>query len=249
MTKQLMILLVCLLGMQPLGLFAQVSGGNTTLNLQDMRGLGEVFNISQREEGNRFGLDFRSSGVDGSPFLFDQTHKAKLIMKTGDTLAQVVDANVDFEENEVYVGMESGEGGFIAAASLRQVIFTEPDFQAVYISLADPYVRQDHEPVYRLYELLYGGDYQLLKYNRRKLIKSNKNTSYSATGGLNDKYVEEEDYYLCKTGERCEKIRLRGKDIVKTLEDWGESTAKLTKADERARTEVELVNLVGKLRK
>jgi hypothetical protein len=249
MTKQLIVLLVCFLGLQPTGLFAQVSGGNTTLNLQDMRGLGEVFNISQREAGNRFGLDFRSAGVDGSPFLFDETHKAKLVMKTGDTLAQSVDANIDFAENEVYVGMESGEGGFIKAGSLQKVLFTEPEYQAVYVSLADPYVRQDRDPVYRLYELLYEGDYQLLKYNRRKLIKSNKNSSYSATGSLNDKYVEEEDYYFCKTGERCEKIRLRGKDVVKTLEDWGESTTGLTKSDERARTEAELVNLIGKLRK
>lgn len=226
---------------------AQIAGNSNRLNIQDMRTFGEVFNISQRENGNRFGLDFRSEGVDGSPFLFERSYPAFLVMKSGDTLSQAVDVNIDLENHEVFIVLEDGEGGIIPARSLKRVVFNDPEVKQAYAVLPDAYIRQSRSKQYRLYEVIFEDDLQFYRGESRKLIKSNKNTSYSVTGGLNDKYMANESYFLCDNSKGCHQIKLRGKDIMKSLEQWGYSTRSLNKADEKAKSVSDIIALLEKL--
>ena len=226
---------------------AQITGSSNRLNIQDMRTFGEIFNISQRENGNRFGLDFRSEGVDGSPFLFERSYPAFLVMKSGDTLSQLVEVNIDLENHEVFIVLEDGEGGIIPARSLQRVVFNDPEAKQAYAVLPDAYIRQNRSNQYGFYEVIFDDDVQLFRGEIRKLIKSNKNTSYSVTGGLNDKYMANESYFLCANSKGCDQIRLRGKDIIKSLEQWGYATRNLDKADEKAKSVSDIIVLLEKL--
>ena len=226
-------------------MLGQSQGGG--IDLQNMRGFGELFNISQREGENRFGMQFRSAGVDGTPWLFDETHKAQLILRSGDTLGQALPVNLNFEENLIAAILSKSEVGTIPVASISRVIFVEDIINDEYICLPDSYTKSDRDDTYRFYQVLHEGTLQFLKNVRRKLLRSNKAGAYSATDGLKDKYVEEVDYYLCETGQRCERIKLKGKHIIKTLEDWQVPTGNISKAERRARSEAELIELLSKI--
>lgn len=225
-------------------IWGQTQGGG--IDLQNMRGFGELFNISQREGDHRFGMQFRSQGVDGMPWLFAETHEAQLVLRNGDTLAQVLQVNLNLEENELVAIVSDAELGTIPITALSRVVFTE-EMNGVYTCLPDTYVKNDRDATYRFYQVLQDGSFQFLKSVRRKLLRSNKTGAYSATDGLNDKYVEEVDYYLCETEQRCERVKLKGKDIMKALEAWGMATDWISKAEQKARTEAELIDLVEKL--
>lgn len=218
------------------------SGG---IDLQNMKGFGELFNISQREGDHRFGMQFRSSGVDGTPWLFDETHEARLVLNTGDTLAQIIPVNLNLEENHLVAIINEAEAGIIPIKALSRIVFVEKDL--IYTCLPDTYVKNGRDATYRFYKILHEGSVQFLKSVRRKLLRSNKTGAYSATDGLNDKYVEDVDYYLCETGQRCERIKLKGKDVVKTLEAWELPTNRITKADQKVQSEAELIELIKKV--
>lgn len=154
-------------------------------------------------------FDTRYEGVRGTPYLVNYWNTGTIVLKGGKSLVNVP-VKIDLFGYEIISKRMSGDSIIVKAASIDKVMLTD----AV---TSQPHVFkkwQDMGLAKAGYaDVLYEGNYWLIVDRKKTLVKANYQGGYSAYRPY-DEFIDEVSYYVKKTDQSPEKIKLTRKSIL-----------------------------------
>ncbi len=140
------------------------------------------------------GLQPKSKGLKGSPFLFEDMVGAQVVLKNGH-VHEDVSININAENNELYVQVNPKS---IVVPKNKQVE------QVVLKSDQRTFEFHDIEDKSMLVEVIHSSpDIKVFRHEKKKLIKANVGGAYNTSSDY-DEYENNLKYYILKSGETHE---------------------------------------------
>jgi len=192
---------------------------------QNLRILGNLDPLS----AGAIGFDNRYEGIKGSPFLFTDFQMGTIQFAKQDTFSTVFKLNLDLVKNTLLVQLRNGSLGEISANNLKALKFANiPGQTSQWIIASEKAVEGINSVRLKFYGAVYDGKSRLLKSVEKKFKKADYQGAYSSDRTY-DEFLTNETYWLSVNGKPFEKVKMKRKDIEKTLADQANQVEKLVK--------------------
>lgn len=192
---------------------------------QNLRTLGNLTPLS----AGAIGFDNRYEGVKGTPFLFPEFQSGAIQFAKQDTLSTVFKLNVDLVKNTLLVRLRDGSMGEISANNVKALNFKEAMDQPMqWVVASEKEVEGINSVRLKFYGALHNGKNRLYKVIEKRFKKADYQGAYSS-GNTYDEFITDEHYWFSVQGKPFEKVKLKRKDLEKSLSDQADQVAQLAK--------------------
>lgn len=210
------------------GLFWETASAQigATNQLENEQNLDQLMSLNPLSPGAR-GFDNRYEGVKGSPYLFDDWQEGQALIRGNREPTEQLLLNLDQSENLLIVNVSGSNFGQVSANKIEAVYLSdERVFRSFPLSLTEG--RRDSTR--RFYEVLYEGEFLLLKDHEKIFQKADYKGAYSADRRY-DEFLSEQHYLLRAPGAKVfEKFtNLKRKNLEKALPQYEDRIRKLAK--------------------